>query len=216
MGKRFASFYHCLAFARFWEVNFWRSFIKCQYFNDGWTDFHKNIYLYIFIFGFFRKPEKLGSHTGSKWRPGKRWPRWPIDPVTQWPSSMSDRQTHTGSVQYSVECGSVCWWVMKLRKDERMMAHVTSVNASPMTSHIYVSVSDGYLLSVRWSETILRALRLVRRRCETDKTRNRIATGRMVGTPRHVADLCGKSTVGWHETVLWEQWPRKPTRHARL
>jgi len=26
-----------------------------------------------------------------------------------------------------------------------MMAHVTSVNASPMTSHIYVSVSDGYL-----------------------------------------------------------------------
>jgi len=66
-GLPVASFYRCSVFARFWEVKFWRSSIKCQYFNDGWTDFHKNIYLYIFILGFFRKPEKLGSHTGSKW-----------------------------------------------------------------------------------------------------------------------------------------------------
>jgi len=28
--------------------------------------FTKNIYLYIFISGLFRKPGKLGSHTGSK------------------------------------------------------------------------------------------------------------------------------------------------------
>jgi len=49
MGKRFVSFYRCLAFARFWKVKVWRSFIKCQYFNDGWTDFHKNIYLYKII-----------------------------------------------------------------------------------------------------------------------------------------------------------------------
>jgi len=76
MGKRFASFYRCLAFARFWNVKFWRSFIKCQYFNDGWTDFHKN------ILGFFRKPGKLGSHTESKWWPGReRWPKRPTDPV---------------------------------------------------------------------------------------------------------------------------------------
>ena len=33
---------------------------------DGWTDYHKNIYLYIFILGLLRKPEKLGSHTGSR------------------------------------------------------------------------------------------------------------------------------------------------------
>jgi len=49
MSKRFASFYRCLAFARFWKVKSWRSCIKCQYFNDGWTDFHKNIYLYKII-----------------------------------------------------------------------------------------------------------------------------------------------------------------------
>jgi len=66
--QEFASFYRCLAFARFWKVKFWRSFIKCQYFNDGWTDFHKK---YISLsWAFFRKPEKLGSHTGSEWWPG--------------------------------------------------------------------------------------------------------------------------------------------------
>jgi len=55
-----------LAFARFRKVKFLRSFIKRQYFNDGWTDFHKKyISLYLYL-GFFRKPEKLGSHTGSK------------------------------------------------------------------------------------------------------------------------------------------------------
>jgi len=79
--------------------------------------FTKNIYLYkiieyssskikvelyctFCIFGiFFRKPEKLGSHTGSKWWPGdpdvKDDPKWPIDPVTQWPSSMSETHTQT-------------------------------------------------------------------------------------------------------------------------
>jgi len=92
-GKRFASFYRCLAFARFWKVKFLRSFIKCQYFNDDWTEFHKNIYLYIFILGFFRKPEKNQiSHRVqmmTRWPGSERWPKWPIDPVTQWPSSMS-------------------------------------------------------------------------------------------------------------------------------
>ena len=63
MGKRFASFYRCLALARFWKVKFRRSFIKCQYFNDCWTDFHKNIYLY---FGLFFKNWKISGHTRSK------------------------------------------------------------------------------------------------------------------------------------------------------
>jgi len=93
MGKRFASFYRCLAFARFWKVKFWRPFIECQYFNDCWTDFHKNIYLYIFILGFFWKPEKTWvTHwvkMMTRWPGRERWPKWPFDPVTQWPSSMS-------------------------------------------------------------------------------------------------------------------------------
>jgi len=94
MGKRFARFYRCLAFAHFWKVKFWRSFIKCQYFKDAWTDFHKNIYLYIFILGFFSKMGKTRVSHWVKmmtWWPGrKRWPKWLIDPVTQLPSSMSD------------------------------------------------------------------------------------------------------------------------------
>ena len=46
---------------------------------DGFSQ--KNLSLYLYL-GFFRKPEKLGSHTGSKWWPGcERWPKWPGDPV---------------------------------------------------------------------------------------------------------------------------------------
>jgi len=59
---------------------------------DGFSR-KKYISLYLYLGLFVRKPEKLGSHTGSKWWPGDpdsdRWPKWPIDPVTQWPSSMS-------------------------------------------------------------------------------------------------------------------------------
>jgi len=83
-GQRFASFYCCLAFARFWKVKFWRSFIKCKYFNDGWTDFHKNIYLYIFILGFFRKPKKtLVSHRVKMVTRTWKMTHWPGDPMTQ-------------------------------------------------------------------------------------------------------------------------------------
>ena len=87
-GQEVWQFYHCLAFARFWKVKFWRSFIKCQYFNDGWTDFHRNIYFYIFgVMGIFRKPEKLGSHTGSKWWLGDPDVKDdPDDPLTRWPN----------------------------------------------------------------------------------------------------------------------------------
>ena len=90
MGKRYASFYRCLVFARFWEVKFWRSFINCQYFNDGWTDFHKNIYLHIFTLGFFPKTGKKSGFTpGQNDDPVTRtWKmtqmtHWPDDPVTQ-------------------------------------------------------------------------------------------------------------------------------------
>jgi len=86
-GLPVASFYRCSVFARFWEVKFWRSSIKCQYFNDGWTDFHKNIYLYIGLF----------SKTGKNWvsHRVRMMTRWsgdpdvnddPSDPLTRWPS----------------------------------------------------------------------------------------------------------------------------------
>ena len=103
---RFASFYRCLAFARFWKVKFWRSFIKCQYFNDGWTDFHKNIYLYIFILGFFSKTGKTRVSQRVKmmtrWPGRERWPKWPIGPVTQWSSSMYAVQSTIYSAPDSV------------------------------------------------------------------------------------------------------------------
>jgi len=54
--------------------------------------------IYIFIslsWTFFRKPEKLGSHSGSKWWPGdpdvKDDPNDPLTRWPKWPSSMSDR-----------------------------------------------------------------------------------------------------------------------------
>ena len=50
----------------------------------------------LYIWTFFRKPEKLGSRTPgqnddpvTQWSGRERWPKWPTDPVTQWPSSMS-------------------------------------------------------------------------------------------------------------------------------
>ena len=78
-------------FARFWKVKFWRSFIKCQYFNDGWTDFHKNI-IYLYLRLLFENWKTRVSHRVkmmTRWPGRERWPKWPIYPVTQWPSSMS-------------------------------------------------------------------------------------------------------------------------------
>ena len=83
MGKRFASFYfyHCLAFARFWKVKFWKSFIKCQYFNDGWTDFHKNISL---SWAFFENRKSSGLTPGQNDDPVTR--TWKITQMTRWPN----------------------------------------------------------------------------------------------------------------------------------
>ena len=92
MGKKkLVSFYRCLAFARFWKVKFWRSFIKCQYFNDGWADFHKYaLYRYIFIMGFFRKSKK--TRISHRVKMMTRWPDDldvkddPNDPLTRRPN----------------------------------------------------------------------------------------------------------------------------------
>ena len=89
-------FLSLFAFARFWEVKFWRSFIKYQYFNDGWTDFFQKIYIFISLSWVFSKTGKTRvSHRVkmmTRWPGRERWPKWPIDPVTQWPSSMSDAE----------------------------------------------------------------------------------------------------------------------------
>ena len=93
MGKRFASFYRCLAFARFWKVKFWRSFIKCEYYNDGWTDFHKKYISLYFYIGLLSKTGKNSGLTPSqnddpvtsdpdiKDDPNDPLTRWPNDPV---------------------------------------------------------------------------------------------------------------------------------------
>ena len=50
----------------------------------SWPFGGKNIYLYL---GFFRKPEKLGSHIGSKWWPADPGVKDdPNDPLTRWPN----------------------------------------------------------------------------------------------------------------------------------
>ena len=91
-GQQVCQFYRCLAFARFWEVKVWRSFIKCQYFSHGWTDFHKKIYIYLYLYlgHFFRNPEKNSGLTpGQNDDPVTRWPGHeddPNDPLTRWPS----------------------------------------------------------------------------------------------------------------------------------
>ena len=57
---------------------------------DGFSQ--KNISLYLYV-GFFSKTVKSRvSHRVrmiTRWPGRERWPEWPIDPVTQWPSSMS-------------------------------------------------------------------------------------------------------------------------------
>jgi len=89
MGKMFASFYSCLVFASFWKVKFWRSLIKCQYFNDGWADFHKKyISLYLYL-GFFENRKNSGLTPDQTEDPVTRtWKmtqmtHWPDDPMTQ-------------------------------------------------------------------------------------------------------------------------------------
>jgi len=124
MGKRFASFCPCLAFARFLKVKFWRSFIKCQYFNDGSTDFHKKyIPLYIFLLLFSKTGKTRVWHRVkmmTRWPGRERWPKWPIHPVTQWPSSMS---------------GVHGWWWSWCRVVLAESAHVVPAVADRPASH---------------------------------------------------------------------------------
>jgi len=72
----------------------------CQWRLDWFSQ--KNIYIYIFISGFFRKPEKNSGLTPGqnddpviRWPWRERWPKRPTDPVIQWPSSMPGLDTNS-------------------------------------------------------------------------------------------------------------------------
>ena len=85
-GQEVWQFYHCLAFARFWKVKFWRSFIKCQYFNDGWTDFHKKRYIFISLvsWAFFENRKNSGLTPGQNDDSVTR--TWKMTQMTHWPN----------------------------------------------------------------------------------------------------------------------------------
>jgi len=66
-----------LATVNFLLHNFWRAAVLYETAlmlhhqldhvdDDAGSSSRSTVYLYIFILGFFRKPEKLGSYTGSK------------------------------------------------------------------------------------------------------------------------------------------------------
>ena len=76
-------FYRWLAFARFWKVKFWRSFIKCQYSMTVGRIFTK-MYIFRPILGFFRKPENSGLTPGQNDDPVTR--TWKMTQMTQWPN----------------------------------------------------------------------------------------------------------------------------------
>jgi len=89
MGKRFASFYRCLAFTRFWSVKFWRSFIKClfQWRLYGFSQKYISLYLYLRLFS------KTGkTRVSHRVKMMTRWPGDPDvkddpnDPLTRWPN----------------------------------------------------------------------------------------------------------------------------------
>ena len=84
--------------------------------TDGRIFTKISVYLYIFILGFFLKTGKTRvSHRVkmmTRWIGRERWPKRPIDPVTQWPSSTSGVQwqevnswVQTGCAVCVVQCG---------------------------------------------------------------------------------------------------------------
>jgi len=84
--------------------------------TDGRIFTKISVYLYIFILGFFSKTGKTRvSHRVkmmTRWIGRERWPKRPIDPVTQWPSSTSGVQwqevnswVQTGRAVCVVQCG---------------------------------------------------------------------------------------------------------------
>ena len=72
----------------------WHPVISVQQQTPEMTFVISAFQMYVLHFGhFFRNPEKTRVSLSHRVKMMTRWPgreRWPIDPVTQWPSSMSE------------------------------------------------------------------------------------------------------------------------------
>jgi len=84
------------------------------------------------VFGILSKTEKIRvSHRVkmmTRWPGRERWPKWPIDPVTQWPSSMSATYWTKISVRLVVR------WVLRLHHWEIQCIFLTLGAYSPYTT----------------------------------------------------------------------------------
>ena len=125
--------------------------------------FTKNINLYIFILGVFSKTGKTRvSHRVkmmTRWPRHKRWPKWPIDPVTQWPSSMSALQSDgwnrfvAGRATCSEDdqvgdatCGQEVGWVIRWCAAEEPRLPVWRRQVEPRAhNHNYTMPTINYL-----------------------------------------------------------------------
>ena len=99
MCKRFASFYRCLTFARFWNVKFCISFLLNV--NTSMTVGQISTKIYIIIslsWAFFSKTGKTRvSYTGSNW--------WLADPVTRtWKMTQMTHWPGDPMTQFHVWC----------------------------------------------------------------------------------------------------------------
>ena len=104
--------------------------------------------IYIFILCFFQKPEKLGSHTGSKW--------WPCDPdvednpndqLTRWPNDPVLCLTATPILQQSTSLALGSLWLtinilgVTVDKNLSMNDHVSAAYHIRALHHTHSSVS---------------------------------------------------------------------------
>ena len=103
------------------------------------------------ILGIFQKPEKFGSHTGSKWWPGDPDVKDdPNDPLTRWPSdpvpclmSCAETAEPIGRSLPSTLAMSGAWsWVVVWRRLSRSLTRCGWARCDHTTYQLAVSGSD--------------------------------------------------------------------------
>jgi len=104
--------------------------------------------MYVLYFGhFFSKTGKTRvSHRVkmmTRWPGCERWPKWPTDPVTQWPSSMS--VSHSKSHLKNLGC-LLSWQSIEVIEFAaircRLYRPITSNHSSLVTTSLLRTVSD--------------------------------------------------------------------------
>ena len=79
----------------------------------------------------------------TRWPGCERWPKWPTDPVTQWPSSMS--VSHSKSHLKNLEC-LLSWQSIEVIEFAaircRLYRPITSNHSSLVTTSLLRTVSD--------------------------------------------------------------------------